>query len=283
MSRRSAEPAGEDRPGALESAADTAEGMANSPVLDVAARFGFAVTGLVHILIGAIALGIAFGGKGEADPSGAVQLLADQPAGPWLLWAGAAGCSALSLWQLGEATVRARHLQGLARIAKGFSSGGLVVAYGALAFMLLRFALGERSHSRRSSRDVTAVILGWSGGVLLLVAVGLAVIGVGIYFGVKAVTRRFQQELHFPHSKRGKLLTVLGVVGHLAKGLALVLVGLLVVIASVEHRPDESTGLDGGLKALTDQPYGEYVLSAIGLGLICYGLFAVVRARYGRM
>ncbi|HEV7167716.1 MAG TPA: DUF1206 domain-containing protein [Micrococcaceae bacterium] len=274
---------GEDSAGPGESATDTVEDVANSAALDLAARFGFAVTGLVHILIGAIALGIAFGGKGEADPSGAVQLLADVPAGSWLLWGGFAGCAALSLWQLGEATVRARHLQPRPRVAKGFSSGWLAVTYGALAFMLARFALGQRSASRRSSRDVTTVILGWPGGVLLLIAVGLAVIGVGVYFVVKAVTRRFQQELHFPHSKRGKALTVLGIVGHLAKGLALMLVGLLVVIASVKHRPEESTGLDGSLKALTDQPYGEYVLSAIALGLICYGVFAVIRARYGRM
>ena len=69
----------------------------------------------------------------------------------------------------------------------------------------------------------------------------------------------------------------------MAKGLALNLVGLLFVIAAGKQRPEESTGLDGSLKALTDHPFGPYLLVAIGAGFICYGLFALVRARFGRM
>ena len=71
--------------------------------------------------------------------------------------------------------------------------------------------------------------------------------------------------------------------GYVAKGVALFVTGLLVVIATVTVHPEQSTGLDGGLRALREQPYGVYVLAAVGAGLICYGVFTVVRAKLARM
>ncbi|MEQ7738058.1 DUF1206 domain-containing protein, partial [Escherichia coli] len=68
-----------------------------------------------------------------------------------------------------------------------------------------------------------------------------------------------------------------------AKGAALILTGLLFVIAAAKHSPEESTGLDGSLKALRDHPYGPYLLVAIGAGFIAYGIFALIRSRFGRM
>ncbi|MCU1574446.1 MAG: hypothetical protein JWO93_2528 [Micrococcaceae bacterium] len=260
-----------------------ADGLADAKSLDVVARFGFAVTGVLHILIGAIALRIAFGGAGKADPGGAIELLAQQPFGAVLLWAGFIGCGGLALWQFFEATVRARHLEGGARWSKGIASGSLSIGYGSIAATLARFAVGRGSDSGQSSRDFTASILQWSLGVEVLLAVAAVVTIIGIYFIVKALTKKFKTELHFENSRRGHLMSALGVVGHIAKGVALILLGVLIGVAAVKHSPEESTGLDGSLRALTDQPYGAYALSAIACGLVCYGVFAVVRSRYGRM
>ncbi|NKX56248.1 DUF1206 domain-containing protein [Arthrobacter mobilis] len=264
-------------------AADAAEELSDTKTLDVLARFGFAVTGLLHILIGAIALVIAFGGDGEADPAGAVELLADSPFGPVLMWAGFAGCAGLSLWQLSEATLRMRRRRRRERAEKAVSSGGLSIGYGSVALMFANFALGRRTDSGESTSDFTAALLGTPFGLPVLIGIGAAVIGIGVYFVVKALRRGFKEELSFGDGKRGKLLTSLGVFGHIAKGIALGLVGLLVIVASVRHDPAESTGLDGSLKALRDHPLGVYVLSAVAAGLIAYGIFAMIRAKYGRM
>ncbi len=77
--------------------------------------------------------------------------------------------------------------------------------------------------------------------------------------------------------------SVTGIAGYAAKGCCAAADGLLVVLATVKADPDESTGLDGGLKALRDQPLGMYMLAAVGAGLICYGVFMAVRARLARM
>ena len=103
-------------------------------------------------------------------------------------------------------------------------------------------------------------------------------------FMVKGLRRGFKEELfHFEGTRRGRLIDSLGVTGHVAKGVALDLTGLLFIIAAARHRPDESTGLDGSLKALQGHPFGPTLLVAIGAGFIAYGIFALIRARFGRM
>ena len=70
----------------MKTAADAAEDITNSRALELVARAGFAVSGILHLLIGVVAIRLAMGGEGKADVSGAVQQLASQPAGPLLLW-----------------------------------------------------------------------------------------------------------------------------------------------------------------------------------------------------
>ncbi len=268
----------------LRQAADVVEEASNHRVLDVLARAGFAVMALLHVILGAIAIDIAFGHPGEAEPTGAIAQLADNPGGPIVMWGCVVACLGLALWQASEATLRARSLPRKERLAKLVSSGFLAIAYGSVGVTFAGFALGQRSDSGDNTRDFSASLMDNPVGPWLLVALGLTILGVGIYFIVKGLRRGFKEELfHFEGTRRGRLIDSLGVTGHVAKGIALDLTGLLFVIAAAKHRPEESTGLDGSLKALQDHPFGPALLVAIGAGFIAYGIFALVRARFGRM
>lgn len=265
-------------------AADAAEDVSDHKALDVVARFGFAVLAVVHILIGVIALQIAFGGNGEAEPSGALEHLAGGTFGPWTMWACAVGCLGLAAWQFSEATLRARHLPTGQQVSKTISSGSLSIIYGSMAFTFARFAFGGEVDSSESTRDFTASMMESPFGIFVILAVGGTVFGIGVYFVFKGILRKFRPELaHFEDTRRGALIDVLGVIGHVAKGLALVLVGMLFVAAVMTHDPSRSTGLDGSLKALPEHPFGIPLLITIAVGLICYGIFALVRSRFGRM
>lgn len=273
-----------DEDTAIGEAADAAEAVSNTKALDVVARSGFAVMAVLHIVIGAIAIALAFGQPGQAEPTGAIEQLAANPWGPAVLWAGLIGCAGLALWQLSEATLRARHLPAGQRLGKLISSGFLAVAYGSVGLTFAGFAVGMPGDSGDSTRDFSTAVVRGPLGVPALIALGLTVIGVGIYFIVKGVRKQFKEELHhFEGSRRGRMISALGVAGHVAKGVALILAGLLFVVAAATNRPGESTGLDGSLKALRDHPAGPYLLTAIAAGLISYGLFALVRAGFGRM
>lgn len=274
-----------DGNGAAEGAAATLERAANRPWLDVLARTGFAVMALLHVLIGAIALQVALGGYGEAETSGAIGPLARaEPFGPVLMWAGCVACAALAVWQLAEATVRMRREKMRARVAKAISSGSLFVIYGSVALTFASFARGRGRDSGESISSFSRTVLNSAAGIPALAGVGALILGIGAYFIYKGSARRFRPELrYFEDTRRGRVLNALGVVGHIAKGVALVLVGLLFAAAAFNHRPQDSTGLDGSLRTLLQYPVGVPVILVIAVGLICYGVFALVRARWGRM
>jgi hypothetical protein len=273
-----------DTESTLSEAADAVEDASDTKALDVVARSGFAVMALLHIIVGAIAIALAFGQPGQAEATGAIEQLAANPWGPGVLWSCVVACTGLALWQLSEATLRARHLHRKERLGKLVSSGFLFLAYGSVGLSFAGFAVGMRGDSGNTTRDFSTAVLMAPIGLPVLVALGLTVMGVGVYFVVKGLRRGFKEELfHFDGTRRGRLIDTLGVTGHIAKGIALNLTGLLFVIAAAKHRPEESTGLDGSLKALREQAFGPYLLLAIGAGFICYGIFALVRARFGRM
>ena len=269
---------------AIGEAADAAETASNSRVLDVVARWGFAVMALLHVVIGAIAVALVLGAPGQAEPTGAIEQLAANPWGPAVMWSGAVGCAGLALWQLSEATLRARHLPRGERLGKLVSSGFLAVAYGSVGFTFASFAVGVRSDSGESTAAFSQALLNRPLGAPLLIGLGLTVSGIGVYFVVKGLGKKFKAELrHFEGTHRGHLISGLGVAGHVAKGLALILTGLLFVMAAATNDPGSSTGLDGSLKALQHHPFGPLLLLAIGAGFIAYGMFALIRARFGRM
>ncbi|MCX6498995.1 MAG: DUF1206 domain-containing protein [Arthrobacter sp.] len=280
----SGRPPGPAREAVLSEAADAAEAASNSRALDVVVRWGFAVMALLHIVIGAIAVALVLGAPGRAEPTGAIGQLAANPWGPAVMWSGCIGCAGLALWQLSEATLRARHLPRGERLGKLASSGFLAVAYGSVGYTFGSFAVGVRTDSGASTAAFSRALMDRPLGAPLLIGLGLTVAGIGVYFVVKGLGKKFKEELRrFEGTNRGHLVSVLGVAGHVAKGLALILTGLLFVVAAATNNPGSSTGLDGSLKALQHHPFGPYLLLAIGAGFIAYGVFALIRARFGRM
>ena len=113
-----------------------------------------------------------------------------------------------------------------------------------------------------------------------LVVAGLIAVGIGGYHVYKGVSRNFLDDLHRPVPG---VATVLGVVGYTAKGLAIAGAGILVIIATFTSDPAKATGLDGALKTLGTAPFGQVLLWAAGLGIVVYGAYCFVLARYGRM
>ena len=85
-----------------------------SPVVEWGARLGYAILGVLHLLIGYIALKVAWGiggGSQEADSSGALKTLASSSTGSVLLWIGVVGFALLAVWNLTEGVLR-RHDRG---------------------------------------------------------------------------------------------------------------------------------------------------------------------------
>ena len=84
--------------------ASVANEVEGHPVLQIGARVGYAVSGVLHLLIGWIGLQVAWSAsRKSADQSGAQQTLAGSSPGRLTLWVAVAGFLALGLWQLANA------------------------------------------------------------------------------------------------------------------------------------------------------------------------------------
>lgn len=267
----------------MTSASSAADKAQDSPAFRIAARVGYVVLGLLHLLIGVIAIGIATGGGGDsADQSGALAQVASAPGGLLLLWVIVVGLVALAVWQITEAILE-RDPDSKKRWGHRAKFVGTAVAYAAIAGTAFSVAMGGGSQSSESTRSLSADLLAAPGGVFLLVLVGLVVAAVGVAFVIRGITRAFLKNLSVPGGTAGRGIRVFGTVGYVAKGIAVGVAGILFVVAAVTHDASAATGLDGALRSLAGLPFGQIVLWLVGAGLVVYGVFCFARARYARM
>ncbi len=233
-------------------------------------------------MIGLIAFGVATGTGGQADQSGALGQISATPGGTVILWVAVVALAALGVWLILGAFLFPSS-DSKKKVVHFLSEAGKGVAYLAVAGTALTFALGGSSSSERDVDGMSADLIAAPGGILVLWAIALLVFGVGVYFVVKGVKRRFIDDIDLPSGKRGKPIVALGVIGYVAKGVALGFMGILLGIAAFNADPSQAAGLDGSLKALTELPLGVAILALIGLGFMAYGAYCFVRARIARL
>jgi hypothetical protein len=264
-----------------------AERVGDSALLEGLARVGLVAYGVVHLLIGWLALQIAWGGTSgaSADSSGALSTVAEQPFGKILLWLVAVGMVALALWQASEAIWGHHERMVGKRVRKQVSSGAKAVLYAALGVSAALVALGSGSSSSQSQQEATSGVLAWPGGQVIVVIAALIIIGVGVAGVVKGVKKSFAEEIDTSSMSPTARSAVarLGQVGYIARGLALGVVGGLLGYAAVTFDAQQAKGLDGAMRTILDQPFGQFLLTAVALGFVAFGLFAFLQARYRRM
>ena len=267
-------------PDTLKSTASTAQ---RSRTFRTMARVGYVVLGLVHLIIGAIAISVAVGaGGGEADQGGAMEQISRVPFGTVVLWVIVLGLAALGAWQIAEAFLE-HDPDTKKKWGRRVKEVGTALAYFAIAATALVYALGGTSDSSESTQSFSATLLSSPGGVVLLVLVGLVILGVGVAFVVRGIRKDFEKQLSLPAGRAGDAVRVLGMVGYVAKGVAVAVVGVLFVVAAVTHDPEKAGGLDAALKSLSALPFGQVILWLVGAGLVVYGVYCFARARYARL
>lgn len=244
------------------------------------ARVGLAARALVWLLMGVLAINVAVGGTHrQADQQGALATLAAQPGGAFLLLVVAAGLACYALWRLLEAAVgsRAGRDSGKDRLTSLIRG----VMYALLCATTVTVLTGSSGSSQdRRQRGMTAQLMQQTGGRWLVGAVGLVVVGVGVYFAQQGLRRDIYGQLDEGRvsPRLQPAVTALGVFGNTARGVVIGLAGVFVVAAAITADPKNSTGLDGALRTLAQEPFGPWILCIAGAGLIAFGVFGTAEA-----
>jgi hypothetical protein len=266
-------------------AGHAARRAATSPALDRLARVGFIAKGLVYGLVGVLAVQVAFGDPEEADQQGALHAVAQQPLGGVVLWVMVAGLAGYALWRLSQAIWGVRtEPDDTKRTAKRIVALADGLIYGLIGVLALRTVTAGPG-SGGSQQTAVAKVLDWPGGVALVAVVGAVVAAVGLGLAIHGLRTDFEENLDKGSMGRG-VFTVsraLGLVGHAARGLVIALAGALVISAAIDHEPGKAEGLDAALKNLAGAPYGKPLLLSAAAGLIAYGAYCWIEARYRRL
>jgi hypothetical protein len=241
------------------------------------ARIGLVAYGLVHLVVAGLISQVALGQKERADKKGALQEIAETGAGRVLLGVVIVSLAALVLLRVARAVFGHRHLAGGRRAGRIVIDVGEAVVYAVLAKSAATIATAKGGDS--FSRSVVAGLFGLPGGPFLVGLVGVAVAAGGGYAVVRGVRRSFLEELSLPPGLR-RPVTVLGAVGWTALGAAGVTAGALLVVVAVRFDPAAPVGLDAGIRALADEPYGPWLLLPLAAGLAVFAVFCVFEARY---
>jgi hypothetical protein len=189
--------------------------------------------------------------------------------------------SLLVVWRVVEAFFGHEQEDGNTGLGKRLASLLKAVVYGVVAFSAVKVALGSGGGGN-SEDSMTARVMDLPGGQVLVVLGGLAVIGYGAYTAWRGWSEAFLEHLDVDGrtGRDGRAFRIFGKAGHLAKGVAVALVGGLFVYAGITHDAAEGGGLDEALHTVLEQPFGPFLLAAIALGIGCYGLFCFARARH---
>lgn len=250
-------------------------------------RVGLTARGVLYIVLGILTFQFAFGVSGgeQVSNQGAIRFVREAPFGPVLLWALAAGLTALALWQLALAVTGdpVRESGAVQRVLLAVK--GLIYAAIAASVVIAGLGGGSGSSGGSDQAQATAFALDLPYGTWLVAAIGIAVVGYAVRSVIEHVKdAEFMRWLRTDRMDPSTVGAVRasGRVGYGGRAIVIGLTGGFLVVAAVQHSPDRSRGLAGSLLALSQQAYGTWLLAGVAVGLVLFGVFSMVEARYRR-
>ena len=232
-------------------------------------RIGFAARGLLYIVIAVLVLRT---GRAE-DQSGALEYL-DQGGGQFLLGIIAAGLAAYGIWRLADACFNIeQHGSDRKGLLERAGAGASGVVHLFMSWQAIELMRGS-AVSGDGTQEGTQTALQMPGGWALVIIGALVLLVVGVVQLVKAIKGSFLRYLE-PSIARQSWVQWSGRAGYAARGLVFLISGYFLMRAGMEGQADEAGGMARVLSWLSS-PYD----LVIGAGLLAFGLFTLVEARY---
>ena len=267
-----------------------AAGATGHPFVKLWMRFGYVVRGVIYLLPAVLALKLALVSGSQKSSSltqgGAIATLGRQPMGHAILIAIAAGLAGYALWGFTRAIFdpldRGKSPHGVFK-RLGYAWSGIVHVGLFIATMKL---IGGASSPITSNEDWTAELLSKPLGAWMVGIIGVAwIFGGGLSQVVSGWKGTIQKDLDLAgrSEKERWWAKNLARVGIVSRGLVFTMIGIFLVSAAVHARAEEALGMDGVLLQLLEQPYGRILLGILSIGLIAFGVFSVLCARWMRV
>lgn len=261
---------------------ETAEKAATGRPMGWVATCGLAARAIVYLLMGWLVLLVATGEHADVDQRGVLTEVASATTMGSLVVLGlAVGFAAYAIWRLSEVFF------GLVGEPDGVvgrvSSLARAVSYAVLASVALSVWSGARESQSEQQEQWAAGLMATTGGRLLVGVAGAVFVGMGCNMVFEGVTRAFLRSFPSLTGRRRIFVTWLGAIGSTARGVVFAVTGALIVVAAWQVDPEKAGGVDDGVRYLLRAPFGPWIVGALGVGLILFGLFGLAEAAWRRV
>jgi hypothetical protein len=191
-------------------------------------------------------------------------------------------------WMLTRALINPEHIP---HKLKGYFKrvGWLftAVVYGGLGVAAVRLLLGMRggTDGAHGMRDWTHTLMAQPFGKWLVIGVGIGFIVFGVFRLVMAKRCAATDDLlldNLATRARGVIVALVWI-GEIARAVVFTVIGVFAISAGWHANPSEAKGLPEALGYIAAKPYGPWMLGAVAAGLMCYGVYQFVEARYRRI
>lgn len=249
------------------------------------ARVGLIAKGIVYVLLGILGFMAAFeiGGQSndEASKAGVLGSIKESPAGVFGLALLAAGLICYSIWrgvQMFSSNTSHGQKKWLEKLRHLLSG----LAYLSFAITAIQLIFQNKSNKGDRNQYWASEILNHSYGQYILGLAGIVLAGIGIYqiyHGLSEKYKKHVQEMNL-HSSGSSLMLRSGKIGYVSRGIVWLVIAYLLLRAALHKNSAEAGDMGKAFNFIEDSAYGSYLLGALGLGLIAYGVFNFIRARY---
>jgi hypothetical protein len=253
--------------------------------LEWLARLGFSAKGVLYGVVGLLAFLAAIGEGGRiTDSDGALRAIVSQPFGRTMLLIVAVGLFGYAAWRTLEGIVDS---EGRGHEPKDIAVRGSYVArgllHGFLGWKVLQFYRGV-SVAGTSEEALVAETFTWPLGEWVVILIGLGLLGFAVYQLFRAATTKLGRQFDIDSLRRdvGEWAVHVCRTGIAARGIVFGVVAWFLIQAGMTGRASKTADSADAIRIVADwpEPFGSWLLAGVGAGLLAYGVFQALNAKY---
>ena len=252
-----------------------------SKAVERAARLGYAAKGVVYLIVGGLAAMAAFGSGGATTGSeGALYTVMKQPFGRALLSVLALGLAGYTVWRLIQGVKDPENNGAGSRIY----ALGSAVLHGSLTLAAARIVFRGigTSGSGSDTEGMVAQAMAQPFGTWLVGIAGLITLFAAGHQFHQAATGGYRKRLGIGRlgPTASTWVSRAAKTGLTARGFVFGIIGIFFLVAAWQTDPSEAKGFGEALQTVQAQTYGPWLLGAVAIGLVGYGVYQMVKAKY---
>ncbi|GGW91469.1 DUF1206 domain-containing protein [Alteromonas halophila] len=262
----------------------------HSKWLSVIAGAGYSAKTVMYTMLGVFIISSAISALGSENTTQkhVFETIQSQPYGQVMLIAVVAGLICYALWRWLQCVLNTESLD-MSKAKDVIMRVFLFVSgliYLIAAYLGIKVFTGDDSSGQggSDSQQMTAQLMQYEWGLIIVGAGAVAIIAFAFIQFKHAYTADFIKKFETERLSQGaqEATRKAGRVGYTARGVVYLLVGSFFAFAALNQDASEAGGLQKALETLTEQTFGQYLLGAVGVGFVMFGIYCAFEARYRR-